>query len=145
KSFRERLFAKIQIDRDDPDACWRWTAATNGDGYGRIWDGTHTPTGSPRLVLAQRAVYEIYRGPIPAGKQLDHTCHTRGCVNPEHLRPVTNKENHENLAGARRDNRSSGVRGVYWHKQAGKWQVRVEHSGRKYHGGMFDDLDEAAE
>lgn len=31
--------------------------------------------------------------PIPAGMHLDHTCRNRGCVNPAHLEPVTQREN----------------------------------------------------
>jgi hypothetical protein len=32
-------------------------------------------------------------GPIPDGLQLDHLCRVRCCVNPNHLEPVTAKEN----------------------------------------------------
>lgn len=32
-------------------------------------------------------------GPIPEGMDLDHTCRNRGCVNPEHLEPVTTQVN----------------------------------------------------
>ena len=137
KSFRERLFAKITIDRDNPGGCWLWAAVRNSHGYGNIWrDGRH--------VYAHRAVFEVYNGPLTPGMQLDHTCHVRACVNPEHLREVTNKENAENLAGARRDSRS-GVRGVYWDARRGEWRVQVHHNGRNYSGGYFDDLDDAAE
>src|SRR5690606_9901658 len=145
KTFRERLFAKIMINRGDPGACWMWTGATERDGYGLIWDGTYTPPGSTRLALGPRAIIELYHRPIPDGKQLDHICHVRRCANPEHLRPVTSKQNNENLAGAQRNNRSSGVRGVYWHKQRGKWQAQVQHNGRLHSGGLFDSIDEAAE
>src|SRR5690606_3222267 len=124
KTFEQRLFAKIMIDRDDPDACWIWTASRNHKGYGQIKrDG--------RPAKAHRVVYELYEGPIPAGMQLDHICHERACVNPEHLRPVTNKANTEHRAGADRNSRS-GVRGVSWHARDGKWQVRVEHNYRQY-------------
>jgi len=43
--------------------------------------------------MAHRAVYESERGPIPEGMTLDHLCRNRGCVNPDHLEPVTNREN----------------------------------------------------
>lgn len=33
------------------------------------------------------------KGVIPEGKILDHKCRTRCCVNPNHLEPVTYKEN----------------------------------------------------
>jgi hypothetical protein len=32
-------------------------------------------------------------GPIPEGMEIDHLCRNRGCVNPEHLEPVTRQEN----------------------------------------------------
>jgi hypothetical protein len=38
-------------------------------------------------------MYEALVGPIPDGLFLDHTCRNRNCVNPQHLDPVTNKEN----------------------------------------------------
>jgi hypothetical protein len=42
---------------------------------------------------AHRVVYEILVGPIPSGLQLDHICSVPWCVNPDHLEPVTAKEN----------------------------------------------------
>src|SRR5690554_7618442 len=45
-------------------------------------------------------MYESFVGPIPEGLHLDHLCRNRACVRPDHLEPVTNKENvHRGLAG----------------------------------------------
>ncbi|WP_345699172.1 hypothetical protein [Kitasatospora terrestris] len=81
-----------------PDGCIIWTAATN-QGYGAI----HVGRANRR---AYRVAYELMVGPVPAGLQLDHLCHTRDtsctggpeclhrrCVNPHHLQPVTGGEN----------------------------------------------------
>lgn len=38
---------------------------------------------------AHRAVYMLVKGKIPTGKQLDHLCRIRHCVNPWHCEPVT--------------------------------------------------------
>lgn len=46
-----------------------------------------------RNVSAYRAYYMLFIGPIDEGKQLDHLCRNRKCVNPSHLEPVTLKEN----------------------------------------------------
>src|SRR5690606_27097996 len=108
----ERLFAKIMFDPADPGGGWLWVGAT-ARGCGRIWrDG--------RLIYAHRATYELYVGSIPPGMLLDHTCHIRNCVRPDHLRIATNKQNGENRAGAQRNSRS-GVRGVFWDERNGRW------------------------
>ena len=38
-------------------------------------------------------MYELMVGPIPDGLVIDHVCNNRGCVRPDHLRPVTQREN----------------------------------------------------
>lgn len=71
--------------------CWPWLGPLTKDGY-----GTFTPYqdgASTRTRLAHRWAYEHFIGPVPAGMVLDHLCRTRGCVNPEHLEPVTQAEN----------------------------------------------------
>jgi hypothetical protein len=68
------------------NGCWEWTGAHLKDGYSRFKvDG--------RTVLAHRCAYELAVGPIPDGLTLDHLCRNRGCVNPAHLEPVTQREN----------------------------------------------------
>jgi hypothetical protein len=57
--------------------CLIWTGAKNTDGYG-VFRREGDRAGS--LVLAHRFYYELTRGPIPAGLELDHTCNTRDCV-----------------------------------------------------------------
>lgn len=68
------------------DKCWEWTAGKSSKGYGMVYVGG-------KMQMAYRVVYELYRGAIPEGRQLDHLCRNPGCVNPEHLEPVTSKEN----------------------------------------------------
>jgi hypothetical protein len=73
-------------ERPDLGPCWLWTGATNGDGYGRTeWDEGQQP--------AHRVAYELIVGPIPDGLDLDHLCRVHACVRPEHLDPVTRREN----------------------------------------------------
>lgn len=74
--------------------CWIWTGSMQANGYGNIALSLREDFkgGSGRL-LAHRAMYELLKGPIPAGLDLDHICRVRKCVNPEHLEPVTRQVN----------------------------------------------------
>lgn len=118
--------------------CWLWTGSTKSQGgYGRFVIDDN------RRILAHRYAYELLVGPITDGMQLDHICRIRHCVNPEHLRVVTRKENMENRRGAAAHSRS-GVRGVIWvGGRIQKWRVQVRHNGFLHHGGYFDSLDAA--
>lgn len=115
------------------EGCWAWARNLMPDGYGRIrFGGT--------FQQVHRISYQLEVGPIPAGAQIDHTCHNRGCINPEHLRIVTNKQNQENQGKVRA---SSGYRGVSWYPRTGKWRGQVGHNYRVIHVGYFDTADEA--
>lgn len=79
----ERLFSKVQLDWDT--GCWNWTGAINKDGYGQIGLGDE-------IVGAHRASWRMFVGEVPEGMELDHICRNRVCVNYDHLRVVTHKE-----------------------------------------------------
>jgi hypothetical protein len=86
----DRIARKIHVD---PSGCWLWTASRDRGGYGHVgWEG--------KVVTAHRLVYRLLVGPIPGDSPLDHLCRVRHCVNPEHLEPVTNRENSRRGANA---------------------------------------------
>ena len=72
--------------------------------------------------------------------QLDHICHNRACVKPEHLRLVTNKQNQEHRRGATARSQT-GVRGVSPH--LGLWRAQVGHHNENITVGYFDTIAEA--
>lgn len=77
-----RFLAKV----NDTGDCWEWQASISPDGYGYFFL-------NGKLRQAHRASYELFVGPIPPGLHIDHLCTNRKCVNPQHLEPVTQKEN----------------------------------------------------
>ncbi|MEU6204615.1 HNH endonuclease signature motif containing protein [Micromonospora musae] len=46
-----------------------------------------------RTINAHRAAYYLFVGEVAEGLELDHLCRQRRCVNPNHLEPVTGREN----------------------------------------------------
>ena len=131
------LPARVAEKIDASGECWLWTGATNRHGYAHVrYEG--------RVARAHRVVYQLLVGPIPAGRDLDHICRVRLCVNPEHLRPLTRAENMQNLGGAYRTSKS-GIRGVVKDADADIWRVYVRKNGRLHSGGRFTDIDQARE
>ena len=78
-----RFWEKVNKSGD----CWIWTATFSiGGRYGAIRVGD-------KMVSAHRLAYELERGPIPQGLELDHLCRNPHCVRPSHLEAVTHAEN----------------------------------------------------
>ena len=80
----ERFTRKIDTSGD----CWKWTGCVIRTGYGAVWASSERRTAG-----AHRVAYELFVGPIPKGRQLDHLCRNPRCVRPDHLEPVTPREN----------------------------------------------------
>lgn len=131
----ERFWSKVDKSGD----CWLWTGARYmGTGYGRFNPSSGKTEG------AHRFAYRDTYGAIPPGHHIDHLCFNRACVNPAHLRAVTQQQNNQHQRGPQKRN-ISGYLGVHWHQQTGKWTSRVWHLGKQHYLGLFTDPAEAAE
>lgn len=133
-SDEDRFWSKVE----KTSTCWNWTGTTRS-GYGRWRFPTGVKKSGPQ-VSAHRVAWEFTRGPIPEGKQLDHRCHNTRCVNPDHLRITTAKQNQEHRLRANQGN-ASGVRGVT--RSGNRWVGRVRHGGKNYNIGSFKTIAEA--
>jgi Zn ribbon nucleic-acid-binding protein len=91
----DRFWIKVAVTESE---CWQWTGYVAPGGYGRFGvDGT--------IRVAHRHAFSVLVQEVPAGRELDHTCHDpircqlgdacphRRCVNPDHLKLATPGEN----------------------------------------------------
>ena len=72
--------------------CWLWISNTTDRGYG-LFNLYDVVLRKWTIVYAHRFSYEMYKGFIPIGLEVDHLCRVTCCVNPFHLEAVTHKVN----------------------------------------------------
>lgn len=84
----ERFLAKVM--HDGVTTCWHWSGSANPH-YGSF--AVDASKAHAKRVGAHRFAYETFVGAIPDGKEIDHICRNKLCVNPAHLRAVTRQEN----------------------------------------------------
>ena len=84
---------------EDENGCFISTYSTASHGYAQIgWVNPGDRRSS--MTLCHRAAWVYYHGTqIPDGMTIDHMCHNRRCVNPDHLRLLSNYENARRTAG----------------------------------------------
>lgn len=73
------------------NGCYLWTGARSVSSTGQLKYAIMSIDGKTRVI--HRYLYIYWKGEPPAGYHLDHVCKEKGCVNIEHLEPVTVGEN----------------------------------------------------
>lgn len=66
--------------------CHYWDANISSAGYGRMY-------ANGKMTSAHRLSYMLYKGEIPNGMHVLHSCDEPTCVNPSHLRLGTHADN----------------------------------------------------
>jgi len=131
----DRFWSKVKkLD----NSCWQWTDSLDAYGYGAFRINGR----KGKTVKAHRFSYELLIGEFPEGLDTDHLCRNRWCVNPYHLEPVTNKENHQRgnhyNSGAIQRARTHCPQGhpfdeenTYHHYSGGRWHRSCKQCKRK--------------
>lgn len=125
--------------------CWK-DGAKGGVSSGDI-AGTLRPNGyiyiriDKEHYLAHRLAWLYVTGDDPASLEVDHVNGERIDNRIKNLRLASRNEQCHNT-GIRSDN-TSGVRGVSWDRQYGKWLGRIQINGQTFRLGYFDKLEQA--
>ena len=75
----ERMRVKTETTKS---GCWEWLGAVNNCGYGVV---TFRRNGKATTTSAHRKYWELTKGHIPEGMQVNHRCDNRLCINPDHM------------------------------------------------------------
>jgi hypothetical protein len=142
----DQRIARVPIlRRDGTCVAWALLDAADRANFGRhAWrlgsNGyavrSETTGGTKRTIYLHREV-----AGTPPGVLTDHVNGNRLDNRRANLRVATRGENNAN---SRDRPRRSGFRGVYWHRQAGRWVSQISVDGRLRHLGLFDDPEDAA-
>lgn len=95
------------------EKCWLWTGAKNTEGYGYLKI-------QGKMFRAARVSYELFKGIIPLGMIVMHTCDNPPCVNPAHLVIGRSKDNTLDMikkGRAKTDYREAQLKGAKVKKQ----------------------------
>lgn len=68
------------------NGCWEWVGGKGAGGYGCF-------SVNGKNQKAHRVSYEAYKGKIPKGMVVRHSCDNPACINPDHLNIGTQRDN----------------------------------------------------
>lgn len=88
-ALRKRLERRVE-KRDGEDGCWLWLGMEIKRGYGKI-DLRHGQ------YLVHRLMHAAVHGPIPRDLCVLHRCDNPRCINPDHLKLGTRRDNSDDM------------------------------------------------
>lgn len=134
---------------------WFTDAAFSADGARNVWNARYAGREAistvdrlgyrrgrlmGKMVSAHRIVWALNTGHWPVS-EIDHVNGNPSDNRLCNLRAVTHEENSRNRKLF--SHNKSGVNGVSWSKNAGKWTAAIYNDGARKHIGSFDCLEDA--
>lgn len=124
---------EFYFDWEDFDLIRPYTWLMNKDGYIVANDYS---SGKRKHIKMHRLIMDANPGSL-----IDHKKHERHDNRKEKLRHSDINTNHFNHEVYK--NNTSGVTGVNWDADSGKWRARLWAYGKMYHLGRFDNFEDA--
>jgi hypothetical protein len=82
---------RVDVYPEPKTGCWIWIGCVSGSRNGQNKYGAIS-VGNQRKKV-HRIAYEMLKGSIPEGMEIDHLCKNTLCCNPDHLEPVPHSTN----------------------------------------------------
>ncbi len=106
---KKRLLSTCEINEN---SCWNWK------GYlcapKKIYGLTSsTLDGKKKKILAHRLAFRLWKGDIPQGMFILHSCDNPLCLNPDHLHIGTPKKNMDEMKERGREKKALGEKNGY--------------------------------
>lgn len=121
--------------------CAKWNARNAGkEAFAYVRNGYKYGVIYRVKYQAHRVIWFMVTGSWPDG-QIDHINGNRADNRFENFRCVSHAENGRNQRLP--SNNTSGVVGVVWSRNAGKWQAKIMRDGVTKHLGYFENFDDA--
>ena len=103
KDWQTYFMERVRIDAQT--GCWVWQRGLMQNGYGQMqYKGRNS-------MLAHRAAYEVFVGPLVKGLYVCHTCDNPACVNPAHLVQASAQWNAQDMVAKQRGNYANCCKG----------------------------------
>lgn len=124
---------------------FRWKEMRGGSPHGSIagsikWNGYHSIMVDEKNYMAHRLAW-LYVYDEWSTIDIDHIDGNRSNNKIENLRLASRSQNNINSGPPK--NNTSGIRGVYWHKKAGKFTASIGVNGKSLYLGLFSSREEA--
>jgi hypothetical protein len=140
----EEIFEYVKYDESSPSGL-KWIKPKQGRKLGGV-AGSKDKNGywqirfSGKRYLCHRVIYKMFNKINIQNFQIDHIDNNPSNNNIENLRIATASQNSFNQKISSKN--TSGIKGVYWNKNANKWKAQIMKNGKSHFLGYFDNLED---